>query len=220
MKKINAPRKLIFAVFCGVSIISTLLFGCSRNSDTQTAESNTELTTSKTTPSTSTTVVQASPGEVTMSISVSQQQIAPGDNFTVNVIESTTIPSRGAQCALSFDPSAVTCDSSTVGDFYSTWANDNSCQTVDFPTQPTIDNTAGTVSTVGVAIIGEDVGMQKNGIPGGVTGQGVFYSFDMTANAGVSKTINFILSNVEIDTADAQEIQGVTSSNATVTIGP
>lgn len=219
MEKINSRRKLIFAVLLSMSTLGIMLSSCSDNNNSQSVPPSSNLT-SSTTASPSTTAIQASPGEVSMSISISQNQIGPGDNFTVNVIENTDIPSRGAQCALSFDPSAVTCDSATVGDLYSTWANNNSCQTVDFPSQPTIDNTAGSVSAVGVAIMGEDAGMQKTGIPGGVTGQGIFYSFVMTANAGVSKTVTFTLSDVEVDSSNAREIQGVTINNGTVSIGP
>ena len=224
MKKRYTQGKLFLAGLVVIAIISVLFDSC--NSYISAAAHQPDLTlpipdsSLQTTETTTTpTSVQASPGDVTMSISLDQQNIAPGDNFTVNVIVNTDIPSRGAQCTFGFDPSAVICDKVVEGDFYETWANNNSCQTITFPSEPAVDNTAGTVAAVGVAVMGEDSGMQKNGIPGGATGDGILYSFQMTAKSGISKTVNFTLSYVLVSSSAGLEINGVTVNNGTVLIG-
>jgi Cohesin domain len=224
VKKQYIQDKLFLVVLFSITIISVLFAGCS--SDVSAGGHQPELTlygpdsSLQTTDTTTTpTNVQASPGDVTVSVSLDQQNIAPGDNFTVNIILNSDIPSRGAQCTFGFDPSAVMCDKAVEGGFYETWANNNSCQTMTFPSEPVIDNTAGMVVAVGVAVMGEDSGMQKTGIPGGATGDGILYSFQMTAKSGVSRTVKFTLSNVLVTSSEGLEIDGVTVNNGSVIIG-
>jgi hypothetical protein len=67
--------------------------------------------------------------------------------------------------------------------------------------------------------MGQDPNQAKTGVPGGATGQGVFCTFEMTVKPNMSKTITFTLTNVDVLSNDAREIQGVAVVNGSATIG-
>jgi hypothetical protein len=164
-------------------------------------------------PSSSTTSLSVNPNE-NFSITVSSSTVSPGATFTVNVLVNTKITSLGAQCGLSFDPSAMQCTGVTEGNFYSGWATSNNLTTLMIPTQPQIDDTKGTVEVTGVSIMGN-----QGASSSGPTGQGVFLSYNMTANSGVNKTTTLTLSNIMIIDQNTNPISGVTASTVEVTIG-
>lgn len=112
--------------------------------------------------------------EATVSVFLANSNIKAGDNFTVNVLIDSKVALRGAQCALSFDPSLMKCDSAVEGTYFKDWADANGSSTIVVP-QPSIDNTAGHVSDIGVAIVGTK--------EGGVEGSGVFCTYSFTALA-------------------------------------
>jgi hypothetical protein len=98
--------------------------------------------------------------------------VKAGDEFQVEVRITSEIPSRGAQCALKFDPAQMKCEGVIEGSYYRDWANDNGCTTINFP-EAKIDNTAGKVSDYGLAVMGSKAG--------GVIGSGVFSSYTFMA---------------------------------------
>ena len=87
----------------------------------------------------------------------------PGDHFNVDVVLTSDVPTRGVQFGLRFDPTVVQIDKVADGTYYQSWAQSNGAQAstvVAF--KP--DNTAGTVSVGGIAVLG--------GAGGGPTGAG------------------------------------------------
>ena len=98
--------------------------------------------------------------------------MAADDTFDVSVLVSTNIQSRGGMCGLTFSPTIVECTGVTVGTFYSDWASSHGGTTMPFGSF-TINNTAGTVARVGIAIFGGD--------PGGPMGSGVLYTYHFHA---------------------------------------
>jgi hypothetical protein len=210
----NTKLKLVGAFVLGLSVMSLLLCGC--------GSSNTKQTVTSTASSASTNNgVQstAATGGESLSVSLSNQQVNPGDTFTVNLMINTKVASRGAQAALTFDPSAMECTGVTEGNFYSNWATANGVSTTMMPSSPDIDNTNGTVEVTAVAIMGQSAAEQAGQALGGAQGQGIFLSYQMTAKSGVNKNASVGLSDVEILDPNANSIKGVASNNAQVTIG-
>ncbi|MDD5093572.1 MAG: cohesin domain-containing protein [Dehalococcoidia bacterium] len=129
----------------------------------------------------------SSPSEAGAAINPISRDVRIGDTFTFDVLIDTEVPSRGAQCTLTFDPKMTRCDGVTEGDFYRDWASANGCTAVLFP-GPVIDNENGQVSSIGIAILGTQ--------EGGAKGKGVLFSYHFTAIAdGVAAPT---LSNVVI----------------------
>ena len=125
------------------------------------------------------TLTAPNSSEATVSFFLANANIKAGDNFTVDVLIDSKVALRGAQCALSFDPSLMKCDSAVEGTYFKDWADANGSSTLVVP-QPTIDNTAGQVSDIGVAIMGTK--------EGGAEGNGVFCIYNFTAlSDGVAK---------------------------------
>lgn len=194
------------SIICVILVIlgfSTLIMSCGSSSNSSVTASNSSTTTS----------AKANANE-NLSISVSSPTVNPGDTFTVNVLVNTTVPSLGAQCALSFDASAMQCTGVTEGNFYRDWAASKNLTTVMMPTQPAIDNVNGTVEGIGVTIMGN----QGNNLSG-AQGQGVLFSYQMTANSGVNKTASFGLSDILITDKNADPIESATAGTGTITIG-
>jgi hypothetical protein len=71
------------------------------------------------------------------------------------------------------------CDNAVEGTYFKDWANANGSSTMVVP-QPSIDNSTGHVSDIGVAIMGTE--------EGGAEGSGVFCIYNFTAlSDGVAK---------------------------------
>jgi Cohesin domain len=194
------------SIICVILVIlgfSTLIMSCGSSSNNSVTNSNSSTTTS----------AKANSNE-NLSISVSSPNVSQGDTFTVNVMVNTAEESAGAQCALSFDASAMQCTGVTEGTFYSNWATSNNLTTLMFPTTPAIDNVKGTVETTGISVMGMQAGTLS-----GPQGQGVLLTYQMTANSGVNKTATFNLSDILILDQNANAITGASASTGMVTIG-
>jgi hypothetical protein len=195
--------KSIICVILVILGLSTLLISCGGSAPNSVTQNSNKTTANLT----------MNPNE-NLSISVSSSTVNPGDTFTVNVLVNTAVPSLGAQCALSFDASAMQCTGVTEGNFYSDWAASKNLTTVMMPTQPAIDNVNGTVEGTGITIMGN----QGNNLSG-AQGQGVLFSYQMTANSGVNKNTIFTLSDILITDKNADPIESSTAGTGTVTIG-
>lgn len=210
----HVKLKTIVTFIFGIGAIGLLACGCGSSS------AQTSVGISSATLTNNTTVAQTTAnGNESVSISLDQEQVNPGDSFTIDVIINTNMASRGAQVALTFDPSALECTGVTEGNFYSTWANANGVSTTMMPSSPAIDNTSGTVEVTAVSIMGESAAEQAGQTLGGAQGQGVFLSYQMTAKSGVNKNAAIKLSDVELLDSNASPINGVVINNGQVTIG-
>jgi hypothetical protein len=107
-----------------------------------------------------------------VSLVSSAATVKAGDIFTIDVRLDLPIPTRGAQCGLTFDSKLMKCDGVSEGGYFKDWAKAQNCTTVNYP-QAKIDNATGTVSDYGIAVIGE--------APGGQSGSGVFCTYRFTA---------------------------------------
>ena len=138
-----------------------------------------------------------------LSISLADRKVQEGETFPVEVRISTDTPCRGAQCALSFDPALMKCDSVVEGGFFRDWATANGSSTLMIPQSPSIDNTQGRVPTIGIAIMG--------GGGGGVKGSGVLCTYHFTALA--DGTAEPTLSDVVVADESGQAILDVKVNN-------
>ncbi len=238
MKSMNMKIKLLMAAVTGLLLIGLLLTGCSgynpttsqviqttSNQPSQTSDvpSQTSSISSKTTTISPTitppTTTSTTAKNESVSISVDKQQVNQGDTFTITIVINSKIASRGAQASLSFDPSAMQCETVTEGSFYKDWATANGVTTTMVPSEPAIDNTQGTVDTVAVAIMGQTQAEQAGQTPGGAQGPGIFLSYQMTAKSASGKQSAIKVSNVILMDANGDPIDNVDISNGQVTIG-
>jgi hypothetical protein len=108
---------------------------------------------------------------------------AASQEFTVNVVVNTDKPTRSFQAKIKFDPSILKLDSLEEGDFYSTWAGNNGGSSNMMPA-PTINNTLGETSVIGILITGAAAAGDHYGGP---TGSGTIIVLHFTSKAvGVS----------------------------------
>lgn len=136
--------------------------------------------------------------------------IAAGTPFDVVVSIDAADETRGAQAAFSFDPAYVECTGITVGDFYSNWASANGATAMWFGhTMPTlvIDNAAGTVSNVAVALVGGT---------GGPTGTGTFITYHMEGVAGGVAALDVV--GAQVSDVSGSPMTSVVVENDTVTV--
>ena len=151
-------------------------------------------------------VVPAACSEAESKASVSlavDRNIKQGDMFAVEVRIGTGTACRGAQCALSFDPALMKCDSVVEGGFFKDWATANGASTIMLPQSPSIDNTQGHVATIGIAILG--------GGQSGPKGEGVLLTYQFTALA--DGTASPTLSGVVLIDASGEAIAEVEVNN-------
>ncbi len=152
---------------------------------------------------------RANPG-TSVSVSLDSNSVNAGDNFDVNVVVDTDVPIRGVQFALDFDASLIQVVSVDEGSFLKDWANGSGNQTLKFP-EPQIDNNAGHVTDIGIAVVGTG--------QGGASGHGVLATYHMTAKAGAKGVSPLKLSDLVVSDAAAATIPGATSTNGQVGIG-
>jgi hypothetical protein len=108
-----------------------------------------------------------------------------GQTFSVDVVFDLDQASRDGQAAFSFNPSVIQCSSVTEGTFYKSWAQANGASTFLYP-QPQINNTSGTISLIGIALLG-GASQGTGGHIGGPSGAGSFVTLQCTGQAvGVS----------------------------------
>jgi len=166
--QINRVIKIFSAIIVFIVTMTFAMVSCSANPKTTAALS--QHTSTFTAPNSS---------EATVSVFLANANVKAGDNFTVDVLIDSKVALRGAQCALSFDPSLMKCDNAVEGTYFKDWANANGSSTMVVP-QPSIDNSTGHVSDIGVAIMGTE--------EGGAEGSGVFCIYNFTAlSDGVAK---------------------------------
>jgi hypothetical protein len=105
-----------------------------------------------------------------------------GDTLDVPVVISASLPLRGAQFALSFDPRIVRIDGISEGTFFSDWAVGHGASTFMIPA--VISNTTGTTSAWAVVVLG--------GAPGaGPTGSGTLATLHLTVLANGASPLSF-----------------------------
>lgn len=144
----------------------------------------------------------SAPPVTSMSISPDTQTVDAGDPFTVDVVVDLGVPSLAAQFDLSFDPSLVQVDSVTEGTLYSSGGT-------TYFNAGAIDNTAGTVTGIGVSLLG--------GTP--VTEAGTFATIHMTAKTSEGGTSPLTLSGVIVADASAEPIPDVVVNDGEVVVG-
>ena len=143
-----------------------------------------------------------------VSVFPNTQIVSAGESFDVDVIISTDVASRGAQCGLDFDPDILDYTGFTEGSFYKDWASAHGGSTMLFPIPS--ENPAGHVTDVGIAVMGGD--------PGGPEGSGILVTLHFTALAdGVSP---LHLANVKVSDAEAGTIADVDTNDGQVMVGP
>lgn len=234
MKSMSTKFKFLMAAVTGLLLIGLLLGGCSgynpttsqvitttSSKPTQTSDdpSQTSNIPSMTTPTSTTITTGTGAKNESISVSVDKQQVKPGDTFTITVVINSKLASRGAQVSLSFDPSAMQCETVTEGSFYKDWAAANGITTTMVPSEPAIDNAQGTVDTVAIAIMGQTQAEQAGQAPGGAQGQGILLSYQMTAKSVSGKQAVIKISDVILMDANGDPIDDVDISNGQVTIG-
>jgi hypothetical protein len=168
VKKSFINLKLIGIVALGIIALSSLIGGCSGNNNTTSRTTSPSATKSSTTQPTGNTDSQ-----VTISLRIANRNIKAGESFTIDAVIDSKLIIRSGQCGLTFDPSLMKCDQVVEGNFFKSWAEANGATTMVFP-QPAIDNTKGSVSTIGIAIMGLAGG-------GGSTGNGILFTYHFTA---------------------------------------
>ena len=216
MRKIMSRMKLTGGIILGVGALTLMLVSCGNPALSLT--SSTTSSSSSTQVSTTSANTQANPDE-NMSVSFDNQQVNPGDTFTVNIMINTLAASRGGQCSISFDSSAMQCTGVTEGTFFKTWAAANGVSTTMMPAAPAADNTSGTLNITAIAVMGQTQA-ELNGQGGqGAQGSGSFLILQMTAKTGINKQASVKLSNVQIYDANAQLVNNVSESDGIVTIG-
>ena len=134
-----------------------------------------------------------------------------GDAFTVTLVITSDVPTRGAQLDLLFDPTVVRLNSVAQGSFYSSWAQANgSGSTAYFP--PAINNTAGTATALAIAILGGTTGA-------GPTGQGALATLQMTALANGVTPLVITNTIVVSDSQQSGALADVAVSDGGVYVG-
>jgi multidrug efflux pump subunit AcrA (membrane-fusion protein) len=161
-----------------LSATAIMLSGCSGSNAANAATTNSMQ--SATTPQStvySTTSKPASTANPTsaktsISLSIPNRNIKAGDVIKIDVVIDTDQMLRSGQCGLMFDQTLLRCDKVDEGGFFKNWADAQKIQTMVLP-QAQIDNTKGTISTLGDALMGM--------VPGGATGTGTFCTYSFTA---------------------------------------
>jgi hypothetical protein len=143
----------------------------------------------------------------TVRVEPPSQSVAVGETFSATVVLDTgSLFSRGVQFGLRFDPTVVQLTHVEEGDFYQTWARAHGGQTTVTPL-PTTDDDAGTVSVLGLAILGGPADE-------GPVGRGVIYT--LTGRVIREGTATLALHDVLVANPDDRGF-APTVVNATVT---
>jgi hypothetical protein len=138
-----------------------------------------------------------------VSVSMADREVKQDESFTLEVRIETDTACRGMQCALTFDPALMKCDSVVEGGFFKDWATANGASTVMIPQSPTIDNNQGHVPMIGIAVMG--------GGGGGAKGSGVLFTYHFTALD--DGTASPTLSDVVVIDASGEAIAEVEVNN-------
>jgi hypothetical protein len=126
----------------------------------------------------------------TVRLSPDSIALTPGQDFSVDLWLDTPETTRGIQFGFSYDPKLIQVTDVSEGEYYRKWAIQNKASTSLIPGVK-IDQIRGTITPVGIAIIG--------GPPGdGPTGNGVVATVKGRALAGVSGATTLKLEGVEV----------------------
>ncbi|MBN1188503.1 MAG: hypothetical protein JXA46_02010 [Dehalococcoidales bacterium] len=172
----------------------------------------------KTTPATGSPDVSSSPSRTTrppetnvcMSLSIDDEDIKKGDAFNIEVLLTSDIQLKGAQCGLEFDPALMECREVEEGQYFKEWAAAKNVSTMMFP-GPKIDNEEGSVSSFAIILTGQTEAELEGEDPEGASGEGIFCSFSMTAKQDITditslKLVDAILSNTDLQSIRDFEI--------------
>lgn len=165
------------------------------------------------------TPIPTQSSDTLMALVPSKDVVAPGEEFDLSVVITinSDTPSRAAQCALNFDPQVVEVLSVEEGGFYKDWATGHGGDTVVMPSKPQIDNKAGLVGMMGVAILG--------GEESGPTGSGQLFTYRVKVKKGAKGQTTFSLSEVLVTDSGNNELKqpqplgGVRTQDAVISIG-
>ena len=140
---------------------------------------------------------------VTISVSAPTQAVTPGSTFNITLLINNSVPVYGWQLNVTYDNTKLTYNSITEGNFLK-----NNGSTIS---EAPDTRTAGTIAAIAYSLTGQ------TSAPTGTNG--VLATLSFTANASASGTLDIGLSNIIILDPSANTIQGVTSTNGSVTIG-
>ncbi len=116
--------------------------------------------------------------DIAIAFSPDNLHVELGQSFSIDVIITSSTAIRGAQTGFSFNPDVLRCDSITnKGKMFTDWVTASGGSVEDsvlFYPAGTINNATGTISNLGVAVVGPE-------LPGGPTGSGIFCTLNFTA---------------------------------------
>jgi hypothetical protein len=196
------------STFClCIVAISVLLAGCNSNATASTPNFGTVPTEAPITTTTTT-----STANVNVSAIPSIPTVNKGGNFDLSIQVSTSVPTRGFQCALTWDPTKVTCNSVEQGTFFTSFAQQNNITAQLMPGSLAVDNKIGKFPpgtdiqgtfehNQAVFLIGGNE-TSDNTYPG-PEGNGDVFILHMTALPDAVGTVTFTLANVEVDGNDS-----------------
>lgn len=153
----------------------------------------------------------ASP-EVTVSLSPRTAGATAGDDLAVDVAISTTVPLRGAQFGLSFDPALVEVLRVEEGGFFRDWAAANGAKTIVLPQQPRADNQNGNLLPIGVALLGGPANA-------GQVGSGVLATVHLVVKASGPAATQVALVGVVAANTAGMSVPRLAVTDAQLTVG-
>ena len=194
-------RWIPLGLFCFCISATLLLSGCSSSSGTSTPNFGTTI------PTEGIIATTAQAADANVSVIPSVSTIAPGGNFDISIQVTTDAPTRGLQCALTWDPTKVKCNSVEQGSFFTSFAQQNNLSVQLMPSSLSADNQIGkfppgkdvqgtTQYNQAVFVMG-GTEAADNTLPG-PEGTGDVFILHMTALPNASGTANFTLANVEL----------------------
>ena len=170
----------------------------------------------------------AQAANASVSVVPSVSTVAPGGNFDVSIQVTTDAPTRGLQCALTWDPTKVECNSVEQGSFFTSFAQQNNLSVQLMPSSLSADNkigkfppgndVQGTIQYNQAVFLMGGTEASDNTFPG-PEGTGDVFILHMTALPDASGTVNFTLANVELsDNAEMASALNPTVNNGQITI--
>jgi hypothetical protein len=185
--KMSIIQKPVLLVSLVIIVLILLVGGCSSGSITSIKPISSTPPNKTSTASSKTTV---SGKDITFSLKIANKDIKTGQSFTIDVVIESKLALRSGQCGLNFDPTLMKCEKVEEGSFFKDWASKNGAITMVLP-QPSIDNSRGSVSTQGIAVMGSTVS-------GGVNGEGILCTYNFTAlkDGTISPKLNDVVVGV------------------------
>lgn len=132
--------------------------------------------------------LETSDAQTIVAITPQAESVSVGSAVIAEVTISTTLATRGMAFGLTFDPMVLRCEGVDQGAFYRDWAESHGASVSVYP-RAICNNTAGSVSDMGVVVLG-------GGTTGGPTGKGVVAIYRFTALAPGNSPLTLV--NVEV----------------------